>query len=97
MAVDPNLVAVAVVMHSSRVSVAAETVVVVFAAADANRAVKREVETVAMAGSSSVVERAVAASSVVGEVEAALAAGIVVAAVASVAAVPSPVVVVEIA
>lgn len=91
-AVGPNLVVVAVVMHSSRVIVAAGTVtMMVFATADSNQAVKREVETVAVAGSSPIAEQAVGSSFVAGEIEAALAAGIVV------VAVPIPVVVGEIA
>lgn len=98
-AVDPSLVVGAVVVHSSRVIVAAGTATVVFVAvtADASQAGKVEIENVGVAGSSQIAELVVGASSVAGEVEVALAAGIVVVAVAIVAAVPSPVVVVEMA
>lgn len=96
-AVDPSLVVVAVVVHSNRVIVAAGTATVVFVAvtADASQAGKVEIENVGVAGSSQIAELVVGASSVAGEV--ALAAGIVLVAVAIVAAVPSPVVVVEMA
>lgn len=98
-AVDPSLVVGAVVVHSSQVIAAAGTAKAVSVAvtADSSRAVKVVIETAVMADSSQIAELVVGASSVAGEVEVALAAGIVVVAVAIVAAVPSPVVVVEMA
>lgn len=96
-AVDPSLVVGAVVVHSSQVIAAAGTAKAVSVAvtADSSRAVKVVIETAVMADSSQIAELVVGASSVAGEV--ALAAGIVLVAVAIVAAVPSPVVVVEMA
>ncbi len=60
-AVGPNFVEAAVVMHSSQVIVAAETAAVVFVTTDANRTEKLEIEIVVVAGSSFVAAEIVAA------------------------------------